>query len=143
MSIQRNLTAIPEGPTALRNWTRFFSGLFFKREFTAILLGCDTEPSGTARYTVSAGIVCLSLPALSGTSNSALCFLSGLPAEITPAHDQQCLGRIIDNGTTSMGLIQIGIDTGITLFKDLDGGSFTSSGTKGLKSSIVVYSLDQ
>lgn len=144
-SVRRTLTAIPEGPSALRDWTRYLNGLFFNRSFTTTLEGCTTEPQGTARYTVSAGIVCLALPGLSGESNSALAFLSSLPEEITPNHDQTCIARIIDNGVTDIGIIQVGIDTGITLYKDIDGfdgASFTASGTKGLKSSIIVYSLD-
>ena len=132
----------PSIPNDLREWSRYLSALFFAREFTAILGGCTTSPQGTARYTVSAGVVCLTLPDLSAVSNSVVGFIDGLPDEITPLHDQQCLARIINNGVTAVGLVQIGIDTGITLFKDLDGGAFTPAGTKGLKYSIVCYPLD-
>lgn len=129
-------------PTDNREWTRYLSGLFYAREFSPVLLGCTTQPTATARYTVSAGIVCLALPDLSAISNDVLCFLDGLPDEITPQHDQSCLARIINNGVTAMGLVQVGVDTGITLFKDLDGGAFTAAGTKGLKYSICTYPLD-
>jgi hypothetical protein len=132
----------PAVPNDLREWTRFLAALFFAREWTTTLLGCATSPTGTARYTVSAGIVCLSLPGLTAVSDETLAFLSDLPSEITPQHDQECLARIIDNGVTAMGIVHVGIDTGITLYKDLDGGAFTASGTKGLKSSIICYSLD-
>lgn len=126
----------------MRDWTRFLSELFFEGEFETTLLGTDSDPSGTARYTVSAGIVCLSLPDLSGTSNSVLAFLSGLPEEITPQHDQQCLARVIDNGVTQMGLVQVGVDTGLTVFADLDGGAFAAAGTKGIKFTNIVFPLD-
>lgn len=141
MSVNRTFPAVP---TDIRDWTRYLSALLFAREFTATLVGVDSTVTGTARYTVSAGIVCLSLPALQGTSDSVNGFIDGLPDEITPEHDQQCLARIIDNGVTAMGVIQIGTDTGITLFKDLTAtaGGFTGSGTKGLKYSIVTYPLD-
>lgn len=134
----------PAIPNDLRQWTTFLQGLFVAREFTAVLGGCTTSPSGTARYTISAGIVCLALPALSATSNQTYGLITGMPGELTPQHDQQCLARITDNGTTAMGIVQIGTDTGITLFPDIDAtvNSFTASGTKGLKASIVVYSLD-
>lgn len=138
-AVRRNFTAIPDN---VRQWREYFSGLFFAREWTTSLAGCTTEPTATARYTVSAGIVCLALPDLSATSNSTIATLEGLPSEITPNHDQQCLARIINNGVTAVGLVQIGIDTGITLFKDIDGGAFTNSGTKGLKYSVVTYPLD-
>lgn len=141
MKPNRTFSSVPQD---VRDWTRYLSELFFEGEFETTLVGCDTEPSGTARYTVSAGIVCLALPELSATSNSANAFLDGLPEEITPQHDQQCFARIIDNGVTSMGVVQIGIDTGITLSKDLEGAfsTFTGSGTKGLRYSIMMYPLD-
>jgi hypothetical protein len=131
----------PAVPGDLREWTRYLSALFYAREFTASMSD-GTSTSGTARYTVSAGIVCLALPTLLVTSTSTLSFIDNLPDEITPEHDQQCLARIVNNGVTAMGLVQIGTDTGITLFKDLDAGAFTAAGTKGIKSSIVVYALD-
>lgn len=131
----------PAVPNDLREWTRFLSALFYAREFTASMSDA-TSASGTARYTVSAGIVCLALPELLVTSSSAIAFIDGLPDEITPEHDQQCLARIVDNGVTAMGIVQVGTDTGITLYKDLDAGAFTAAGTKGVKSSILVYPLD-
>lgn len=138
-NVRRTLIAIP---TQIREWTNYLSGLFFAREFTTILTGCDTDQTGTIRYTVSAGIVCLSLPDLAGESNSTVSFLTGLPEEITPNHDQLCLARVVNNGVTTVGIVQVGIDTGITLFADLDGGAFASSGTKGLKYSVICYALD-
>lgn len=139
MKPNRTFSAVPQD---VRDWTRYLSDLFFDGEFTTALVGCTTSPSGTARYTVSAGIVCLTLPELSGTSNSVNAFLDGLPDEITPQHDQQCLARIIDNGVTAIGLVQIGVDTGITLYKNIDAAAFTASGTKGIKASIVCFPLD-
>lgn len=142
MSAPKPNRTFPAVPADLREWTRYLNALYFAREWTTTLLGCTTEPTGTARYTVSAGIVCLTLPSLSAVSDEAICFLSDLPSEITPQHDQYCLASIIDNGVTAIGQVLIGIDTGITLYKDLDLGTFTSSGTKGLKYSILTYPLD-
>lgn len=139
MKPNRTFSAIPSD---IRDWTRFLSQLLFARTFTTALLGCTTEPTGTCRYTVSAGIVTLAIPEITGTSNSVNAFLESLPDEITPEHDQQCLARIIDNGTTAVGLVQVGTDTGITLYKNLDAGSFTNSGTKGIKASVICYPLD-
>ena len=134
----------PSIPDDIRQWTRFLSDLFFAREFTATLSGVTVDQTGTARYTVSAGVVCLSLPDLSGISNSVNAFIDGLPDDITPAHDQVCLARIIDNGVTAVNSVLIGIDTGITLFNNLTTtvGGFTAAGTKGIRFSNVVYPLD-
>jgi len=139
VSVRRTFPAVP---TDIRDWTRFLQGLFFAREWTTALEGCATRPTATARYTVSAGIACVALPGLSATSDSVLCFLSDLPSEITPQHDQYCTARIIDNGVTAMGIVMVGIDTGITLYSDLDESAFTASGLKGIKYSIICYSLD-
>lgn len=132
----------PSVPTDLREWTRYLAALFYAREFTASLIGCLTVPTGTARYTVSAGLVCLALPELIATSNSVLAVIDGLPDEITPQHDQRCLAAIINNGVTAVGLVQIGTDTGLTLYKDLDAGAFTAAGNKGLRGCVVTYPLD-
>jgi hypothetical protein len=137
--VRRTFPAVPGDN---REWTRFLQGLLYAREFTTALLGCTTEPTGTVRYTVSAGIVCMKIPQLIAESNSTLTYLDNLPSEITPNHDQQCMARIVDNGITSVGLVQIGIDTGITLFADLDEGAFTASGSKGIKTSVICYPLD-
>lgn len=139
MTVNRTFPAVPND---IREWTRFLQGLFFTREFTTTLLGCVTEPTGVVRYTVSAGIVCMKIPQLIAVSDTTLCFLGNLPDEITPARDQYCLARIVDNGVTAMGIVHIGTDTGITLYADLDDGPFTASGDKGIKSSIVTYVLD-
>lgn len=139
MKPNRTFTAIPADN---REWTRFLQGLFYAREFTMTLVGCTTLPTSTARYTVSAGIVCIALPLLTGTSNDVLAVLEGMPDEITPEHDQRCIAAIVDNGVTTAGIIQIGTDTGITLFKDLAGSAFTAAGTKGIRGCSIMYPLD-
>lgn len=139
MSVQRTFPAIPKDD---REWTRFLQGLFFTRELDAELLGCTTTPEETVRYTVSAGIVCMLIPELVAVSNSTAATLTSIPREIRPARAQQCLARIVDNGVTAVGLVQIGTDGALTLFADLDGGAFTSSGNKGIKSSVITFLLD-
>lgn len=131
----------PSVPNDLREWTRFLSALFYARTFTAELSD-GTTASGTARYTVSAGIVCLALPELLVTSTAGIAFIDGLPDEITPQHDQRCIAAVVNNGVTAPAMLQIGTDTGITLYKDLDGGAFTAAGTKGVRACCVTYPLD-
>jgi hypothetical protein len=139
MSVNRTFPAVPKDN---RDWTRFLQGLFLARTLDAELTGCTTVPSGTVRYTVSAGIVCLSVPQIVAVSNTTAATLTSLPDEVRPQREQQCLARIVDNGTTALGLVQIGTDGTVTLLTGLDGGAFTGSGNKGIKSSILCYSLD-
>lgn len=131
----------PAVPGDLREWTRYLAGLFYARTFTALLVD-GTTATGTARYTVSAGIVCLQLPQLLVTSTAGVAFIDGLPDEITPEHDQRCIGIVVNNGVTASGIVQIGTDTGITLFKDLDGNAFTAAGSKGVRGCCITYPLD-
>lgn len=139
MTVKRTFPAIPND---IREWTRYLQGLFFARSFTATLGGVDAQVTGTIRYTVSAGIVCMSIPQILGTSDQTFGLLTSLPDEVTPQREQVCLARIVDNGTTAVGLVHIGTDTGITLYPDLDQGLFTASGSKGIKACCITYPLD-
>lgn len=139
MTIRRTFPSIPND---IREWTRYLQALFFAREFTTTLGGVTATVTGTIRYTVSAGLVCMSIPQLLGTSNQTFGLLTSLPDEITPDHDQMCLARIVNNGVTAVGLVHIGTDTGLTLYPDLDEGAFTASGTKGIKACCITYPLD-
>lgn len=139
MSVRRTFPALPND---LRDWTRFLQGLFFVREFTTTLGGVDSTVTGTILYTVSAGIVCMRIPQLLGTSNQTFAVLSGLPDEITPARDQECLARVVNNGASAVGTVLIGTDTGLTLYPDLNNSLWTAAGQKGIKACCITYPLD-
>lgn len=139
MSVRRIFPAVP---TDIREWTRFLSGLFFSRAFTSVLTGCTTSPSGEARYTVSAGIVGLYLPTISGTSNTTSSTITGLPQEVWPLRNQYCVARITDNGSTAFGLVLVTSAGAITLYVGAAAGAFTGSGTKGIAECTITYALD-
>lgn len=133
----------PSTPTDLREWTRYLSNLLFSRTFTATLTGCTTSPTCEVTYTVSAGIVVLHVPGVSGTSDSVGAVLQGLPDELISSRSHRVLLPVIDNGVTVLG--QAAIDEGvdyISLSTDVDESPFTASGTKGLPQYTLVYALD-
>jgi hypothetical protein len=125
----------------VRDWNRFLRNLFTSYTFTGTLQGFAADQTGTVRYTKSAGIVALQLPGLSATSTSALMFMSGLPTEIIPKHDQIVACPVIENGTRQMGLARIDVDGLITFYSTLAQGAFTSSGTKGVVDHVLVYHI--
>lgn len=142
MSVRRVFPAVP---TDIRDWTRFLSGLFFNRSFTATLTQCTTVPAGTVKYTASAGVVVLQIPVITGVSNGTGGALVGLPEEIRPPNTgltQYVIARITDNGTTAFGLLGINHTDTISLLTGAAGGGFTAAGTKGIQFCTVTYSID-
>jgi len=117
--------------------------------FTITLSGCTTSVTGTARYTTYAGIVCLYIPALSGTSNTTSAQLSGLPAIIDAARAQTLSVHQVTNNSTKYALGALVVNTNQTIDLYFSTGvstdytaTFTASGTKGLESgAVIVYTL--
>jgi hypothetical protein len=107
--------------------------------FTATLTGCTTSPTATAYYAKAGNVVVIYIPTVTATSNAATCTLTGAPAAIFPTRTQWVAvpdGMMIDNGavvqaSASKGCyIQVG--TGALVTFGISGGSWTSSGTKGI-----------
>jgi hypothetical protein len=142
MSVKRIFPAVPGG---IRDWTSYLSGLFFSRTFTAALTGCTTVPTGTIRYTMSAGVVVLQIPAIAGTSNAVDATLVGLPEELRPPSTgirQYLVARITDNGTTAFGLLEINDTDTMKIYTGATGSGFTAAGVKGIQQCTVAYSID-
>lgn len=140
---QKVRRTFPSIPNDVRQWTSFLASLFFTREWTPVLSGVTTDPEGEVIYTVSAGVVVLRIPTITGTSDSTIATLTNLPDEIVTARDQICPARIWDNGVLSFGLARILAGTNfIELSTGADGGLFTASGKKGIEETTICYALD-
>jgi hypothetical protein len=108
--------------------------------FTATLTGVTTTIQGTARWVRNGSEVALYLPALTGTSNSTACTITGLPASIQPVRTWQIsIPEVEDAGLFYLGSVQLTNASGtITLYRvtSLTGGNssvFTNTATtKGL-----------
>jgi hypothetical protein len=139
-NVIRTFIAIPQN---VREWVMFFETLFFSNTFVASLSGCVAIPTGTIRYSVSAGLVVLDVPQIQGTSNSTAATLSTLPIQLRPASDKTAIARVIDNGTAAFGLFVIAT-TGVITLSPVPSGSplFTAAGTKGVKACSIVYEID-
>jgi hypothetical protein len=104
-----------------------------------------TAPSVTANYTVYNNIVFLYIPynTITGTSNATTFTITGLPAAIRPTVTH-VLDMVIaqDNGTTTTCSVSIYLTGVIDLGNGLLGGAWTNSGTKGLYTTNISWSLD-
>ena len=139
-SVIRSFVAVPKD---VREWTKFFEGLFYANTCELTLTGCTFVNSADVRYSVSAGVVVLDMPSLQGTSNTTAATLTTLPTHLRPRTAKTAIARVTDNGTTAFGLFSIATDGVITLRVNAAGSAvFTGSGVKGVQPCAVVYQLD-
>lgn len=110
--------------------------------YTATLTGCATSPTGTVRYVRHGNAVTVYLPSVEAASNSTAATLTGAPSAIRPARTQRIVGVLLkDNGVTNIGSVNIGTDGVMTFGYGPAEGAFTSSGTKGVFTSVIAYLL--
>jgi hypothetical protein len=129
------------------NWVLCASGLspaYQTGSFTMSLTGCTTIPTQTCFYVRIGNQVTLNVPfAITGTSNTTLATLTGIPAAITPVSwGYSFVIPVWNNTTLNPGSLQI-TPSGTSLFT-LPGtgfGSFTAAGTKGVGAFTVTYFL--
>lgn len=112
-----------------------------KDSYTGSLTGCTTVPTGTIRQEKVDEMVTIQIPAIEATSNATTATITGMNAAMRPARTQTVIVPVKDNGTVSVGLAQIGTDGVITLQLGIGGGSFTGSGTKGIREISFSYLL--
>jgi hypothetical protein len=115
--------------------------------FTATLTGISGSSTGTASYTRAGKKVTLYIPALTGTSNTTACTITGMPAAIRPATAfSVSVPKIMENTADHIGWVDVNTAGTITLgfFSAITTATqtFTSSGTKGLPlASAIAYTI--
>jgi hypothetical protein len=111
-----------------------------KGSFTATLTGCTTSPTGTVTYTVQGDTVYLTLPVITGTSNSTAATLTGMPAVLWPTIGKAFVSKNVNNGVEILSENAVTTTGDIVLQNGLT-SVFTSSGQKGHASgaAVVVY----
>lgn len=119
------------------------AGLMYwaKGQFTMALTGCTAGVNATVDWHSLGGAVALSMTAdATGTSNATTMTGTGMPQAIRPAANKSFQAICVDNGTGAVGRAVITASSGVvTFYKDVDGGAFTNSGTKGLRQSTLTY----
>lgn len=111
--------------------------------FTMQLTGCAVTPQVTAAWQQAPGNgpITLTIPSILATSNAATTSLTGLPVILWPKTAVQVFVPIQDSGTEALGLMTIGTDGSLTLYKSLTASAsgWTTSGTKGVTLIAVTY----
>lgn len=122
-------------------WIR--SGLTFGMSggFTATLTGVAETVTGTAYWNLSDHTACVWFPGLTGTSNSSAATITGLATYVYPDRTQYVAALVENDGALTWGVAEISSTGTITLYPTPAMGSFVGSGTKGLHSTTVVFSL--
>lgn len=107
-----------------------------------------TAPIGVAlyKYSPTANIAWLFLPAITGVSNSTSFSISPLPSFLIPATiaTQQCLVEGFDNGT-EQGPLNAVISAGSNILVYQKNGSstgWTASGNKGIGLQVITFFLN-
>lgn len=104
--------------------------------------GFTTTPTATWSFTRAGNTIILNLVAISGTSNATTFTVSGIPTQARPATQKAVMVRVQDNGGAYMSAIMlINTDGTATVYKDMNTGAFTASGTKGIGALSISYTL--
>lgn len=108
--------------------------------FTGTLTGCTTAPTVTVKWVKNGNVITAIVPAVSGTSNSTACSITGMPSNLWPNTAQTFgVGALTNaSGGSSPGGILIDTAGVINLFVNSSASAFTGSGTKGISSNACV-----
>lgn len=129
------------------------SKFYEEGSFTATITGCTTSPTVTAYYVRVGKAVTLSIPNVTGTSNSNSMTITGLPAGMYPTRMISGLPcEVIDQSAgyygscdvNTSGVIDVYISSntsGVGTTLNTPSNSFTSSGSKGINFASLHYSL--
>lgn len=111
--------------------------------FTATLTGVSGTVTATVEYAIKGYLVQLDIPALTGTSTSTACTITGIPAGLQPANNKSFAVFTEDNGTITVSQATVAGGGGtITLAKGTTPSTtFTNTGTKGLSSPVTMQYL--
>ena len=121
--------------------------------FTGTLTGVSATTTGTFHYAIVGNICTVSLANASnviGTSNSTALTMTGLPAVCQPATQQPIIPCLLeDNSIGYSGFAFVQQSGTVVFYKQVVSGSsitlgatsFTSSGSKGIDSTVLTYSL--
>lgn len=110
--------------------------------FTLTATGMTTSPTGTAYATRIGRIVYLTIPFITGTSNSTSFTLTGIPSGWQGIRSENCPLAISDNNTVNEYDNYAVPNAGtITMYRNGSSTGWTSSGTKSVYSTMLVYTL--
>lgn len=110
--------------------------------YTGTLTGCTTAPTVTIRWAQVGPHMLLFVPAITATSNTTACTITGGPAAINPTRTQSVpISELNDNTVLiNTGSVTMTAASGtITLKRAGNAAGFTAAGTKGIPVDSVIY----
>lgn len=122
-------------------WTGSDNQGYAPRQFSLGVSGLTTSPTITVNASRTGDVVVLTVPSLSGTSNTSSMSIGNLPANLRPSADRPVLFRVTDNNVALVGVAVIHSTGQIDLYSSVSLGSWTSSGVKGFASQTFTYSI--
>ena len=116
----------------------------YTSSFTITGTGFVVNPTAIVNYTVIGNIIILSLPALTGTSNSTTFTLTGLPSALQPTQESNHIVMITDGqggATDAYSILRFssGSTTLTMICPVTSDGSWAQSGTKTLYATSIMY----
>jgi hypothetical protein len=102
------------------------------------LTGCTTTPTATSRITRQGKFVEVYVPAVSATSNTTACTLTGIPAAYRPTNTARGFAFVTNNGADAFGAWAVDSTGTITLYYNNSATGFTNSGTKGIPDGLTL-----
>lgn len=99
--------------------------------FNALLGGCTTTPTVTAKYVRSGKNVTITIPANTATSNTTACTIQNMPTQIAPLSQVSFYGRSINSSVSAIANFEIATSGLITFYSSISSSAFTASGLKG------------
>jgi hypothetical protein len=121
--------------------TQFKMTYSYSGSFTITGTGFTVNPTGTATFVVSNGTVSLLVPPLTGISNTTTFTLTGLPNSIVSVNGVYA-GMASGVDASASVNIFYGVSASpntIGLYKNVTGGTWTASSTKGIYQSSLIY----
>lgn len=122
------------------------AGQIAQGSFTAGVTGLTTSPTATATWQRIGKMVFLSVPQISGTSNSTSFTLTNIPAAIQPSigYDQEIpIGTAQDNGVevVAPAMRISNASSSFSFLRNASAGGWTASGTKLFRNMTIAYKL--
>ena len=110
--------------------------------YTGTLTGCTTSPTLSVTYRIAGGIVGLDFgTALTATSNTTACTVTGGPVAIRPGSSKRMLCIVTDNSVVQLGTATMDAAGTLTLGVGASSAAFTNVNTKGIGPITLVYAL--
>lgn len=103
--------------------------------------GLTTSPTGVITYAVVGGVATVSLPDITGVSNSGACLLTGFTLALRPTAVRTCIVRVMNNGVADWGTAILGTDGTVTLTVGASQGAFAATNNKGILRCTISYPI--